>query len=178
MTIVWRRHPVPGGVGEAVEMNDTVNDHSDAPSGTRLAEQSSTENDISASGQHRFLTGCVFAALLYLTGQWCWLSVQRPDPFPWQHGISFREFFRVDINKATWVEWIQLRGIGETMAHRIVADREFNGPYGSIEDLLRVDGIGPLTLDRIRPWLEIGHDKLTEQQSETSESSKQQPSSL
>ena len=108
-------------------------------------------------GQHRFLTGCLFVAILFLSGQWCWLSLQRPEPLPWHHGASFTEFFRVDINDATWVEWIQLQGIGETMAHRIVADRKINGPFGSIEDLLRVEGIGPKTLKQIHPWLTISH---------------------
>ncbi|MCH2212123.1 MAG: helix-hairpin-helix domain-containing protein [Fuerstiella sp.] len=159
-------------------MSDTVDDHIDGPSRACLTEHPAVENDVSDSGQHRFLTGCVFAALLYLTGQWFWLSMQRPDPLPWHQGTSFQKFFRVDINSATWVEWIQLRGIGETMAHRIVADREFNGPFTSIEDLRRVDGIGPSTLDRIRPWLTIGHAKHTEQQSETVRSPKQQSGSL
>ena len=108
------------------------------------------------SGQQRFLMLCLLAAMILLTGQWLWLSIRRPEPLPWQHGTSFTEFFRVDINQATWVEWIQLKGIGETMAHRIVADREYHGPFASLEDLLRVDGIGPKTLDEIRPWLTVG----------------------
>lgn len=120
--------------------------------------RSAAAPSISTTGQQRFLTVCLIAALLFLTGQWCWLSLQRPEPLPWRRGASFTEFFRVDINRATWVEWIQLPGIGETMAHRIVADREFNGPFGTIEDLLRVDGIGPVTLRQIRPWLTAARD--------------------
>ena len=105
---------------------------------------------------HRFLKICLFAAMLMLTGQWLWLSVQRPEPLPWQHGASFTSFFHVDINNATWVEWIQLKGIGETMAHRIVAERDINGPFDSVDDLLRVKGIGASTLADIRPWLTTG----------------------
>jgi competence protein ComEA len=85
---------------------------------------------------HRFLKWCLCAALLLLTGQWIWISYQRPEPLAWQHGTSFASFFQIDINNSTWVEWIQLKGIGETMAHRIVAEREINGPFASIEDLL------------------------------------------
>lgn len=105
---------------------------------------------------HRFLKTCLFAAMLMLTGQWLWLSAQRPEPLPWQHGAAFTSFFHVDVNNATWVEWIQLKGIGETMAHRIVAERDINGPFDSVDDLLRVKGIGPSTLAEIRPWLTIG----------------------
>lgn len=61
--------------------------------------------------------------------------------------------FQVDVNRATWIEWAQLDGIGETLAKRIVADRQENGPFQSVEDLRRVKGIGAKTLDKMRPHL-------------------------
>lgn len=61
--------------------------------------------------------------------------------------------FEVDINSADWPELIQLPGIGETLARRIVASRETNGPFVDNDDLCRIPGIGPKTLDRIRPYL-------------------------
>ena len=61
--------------------------------------------------------------------------------------------FQLDINRATWVEWMQLEDIGETLARRIVDDREEHGPFRSIDDLNRVSGIGPKTLEAIRPHL-------------------------
>jgi competence protein ComEA len=64
--------------------------------------------------------------------------------------------YRIDVNTATWVEWAQLDGIGEALAERIVADREANGPFESVDDLRRVKGIGPKTLARIRPYLTVG----------------------
>lgn len=63
--------------------------------------------------------------------------------------------YRLDVNSATWVEWTQLDGIGDALARRIVADREANGPFSSLDDLRRVKGIGPKTLEKIRPWLTI-----------------------
>ncbi len=51
--------------------------------------------------------------------------------------------FRLDANAATWVEWSQIQGIGDGLARRIVADREQNGPFSSVDDLARVKGIGP-----------------------------------
>lgn len=62
--------------------------------------------------------------------------------------------FRLDINSATWVEWMQLDGIGEALARRIVSDREQHGPFASIDDVSRVPGIGPKTLANIRPHLD------------------------
>lgn len=64
--------------------------------------------------------------------------------------------FRFDVNSATWVEFGQLEGIGDSLAHRIVEDRKQNGPFSSVDDLQRVKGIGPKTLERIRPFLTIG----------------------
>ena len=61
--------------------------------------------------------------------------------------------FRIDINSASWVEWTQIDGIGETTAQKIIADRDANGPFGSIQALLRVKGIGPKSLDKMRPFL-------------------------
>jgi competence protein ComEA len=64
--------------------------------------------------------------------------------------------YRVDINCATWVEWTQLEGIGETLARRIVADREQNGPFRDVDDVLRVRGIGRVRLNAMRPHLIVG----------------------
>lgn len=63
--------------------------------------------------------------------------------------------FTIDVNSATWVEWAQLPGIGETLARRIVADREEHGPFRSIDDVVRVRGIGQKTLARFRPHLRM-----------------------
>ena len=61
--------------------------------------------------------------------------------------------YSVDINEATWVEWAQFDGIGETLARRIVADRQSRGPFVGIDDLCRVKGIGPKKLAQMRPYL-------------------------
>ena len=61
--------------------------------------------------------------------------------------------FQIDINSATWVEWMQMEGVGDVLARRIVTDRDENGPFTSIENVQRVMGVGPKTLDAIRPHL-------------------------
>ena len=73
---------------------------------------------------------------------------------------------------------MQLKGIGQTLAHRIVADREVNGPFRSVDELLRVEGIGPATLDEIRPWLTIGHEISRDVSTADGSESEQQPSPL
>ncbi|MDA1165205.1 MAG: helix-hairpin-helix domain-containing protein [Planctomycetota bacterium] len=64
--------------------------------------------------------------------------------------------YQIDLNSATWVELTQLRGIGVTYARRIVEDREESGPFSSIDDLQRVRGIGPITVEKNRRWLRVG----------------------
>ncbi len=61
--------------------------------------------------------------------------------------------FQVDVNRADWPEMIQLPGLGKTLAQRILSERQENGPFHDLEDLVRVHGIGPRTLERIRPYL-------------------------
>ena len=106
----------------------------------------------------RLLQRCIAFMLAVLTIEWIIIATERPDPILLQRGDSFRRQFRIDINQATWVEWMQMEGIGPSLAHRIVADRKLNGRFQTIDDVGRVPGIGPATLDRIRPWLTIRHD--------------------
>jgi competence protein ComEA len=61
--------------------------------------------------------------------------------------------YLVDLNAAEWPELAELPEIGETLARRIVESRTAAGPFGDHEDLLRVQGIGPRTLDKLRPYL-------------------------
>ena len=106
----------------------------------------------------RILLIVIILALVALTGQWIRLTIERPMGLPWERSSEFPQLYQVDVNKADWIEWIQLDDIGQRTAHRIVADRELKGPFESIDDLQRVHGIGPATFEAIRPWLTISHD--------------------
>ena len=64
-------------------------------------------------------------------------------------------YYAIDINRASWVEWAQLDGIGEVMARRIVDERQRHGPFQSIEDLRRVRGVGTNLIEKLRPFLTI-----------------------
>lgn len=61
--------------------------------------------------------------------------------------------FLVDVNKADWPELAQLPGIGKTLAQRIVASREERGAFVDHSELRRVRGIGPKTLEKMKPYL-------------------------
>jgi competence protein ComEA len=91
--------------------------------------------------------------LLLALHSWRWSAeAQRPLTLVAAPRPTTYEF-RVEMNSATWIEWSQLDGIGGTLARRIVADRESRGPFQSIDEITRVKGIGPKTLEKLRPHL-------------------------
>ena len=53
---------------------------------------------------------------------------------------------QIDINTANLTELDKIIGIGPTYAERIIQER----PFGSVDDLIRVSGIGNKTLDKIK----------------------------
>lgn len=59
----------------------------------------------------------------------------------------------VNINQAG-VEQLQLLPrIGPAMAERIIEFREAHGPFGSIDELVAVKGIGESSLARLKPFV-------------------------
>ena len=55
----------------------------------------------------------------------------------------------VDLDVASAEQIETIRGIGPSLAKRIVADRDSLGPFGSLEQLQRVKGVGPKLAARI-----------------------------
>ena len=62
----------------------------------------------------------------------------------------------LDINRATAVQLEALPGVGPTSAGRIVAYRETNGGFRSVEELLNVEGIGPRKLEGMLDYVSVG----------------------
>jgi len=65
---------------------------------------------------------------------------------------------RVDLNRASWHELTNLPGSGEVRARRIVTDRRRRGAYEDPEELERVHGIGPGTVEKVRGQVD-GEDR-------------------
>lgn len=57
----------------------------------------------------------------------------------------------VNVNTADQAQLEELPGVGPVTATAIIGWREENGPFTSAEELLEVDGIGPRTLEKLRP---------------------------
>jgi competence protein ComEA len=62
---------------------------------------------------------------------------------------------KIDINRAE--PWLleALSSIGEVLAQRIVDYRSQNGPFRTIEDLLKVSGIGEGTFEKIKDFITV-----------------------
>jgi competence protein ComEA len=63
---------------------------------------------------------------------------------------------RVDLNQADDAQLRQLPGVGASLAERILERRHQLGGFRRLEDLRQVKGIGPATLERLRPNVRIG----------------------
>ena len=63
---------------------------------------------------------------------------------------------RLDLNEMSKAQLMSLPGIGELLADRIVAYRDQYGPFQSIDELLMVEGIGEVKIERISPFVFIG----------------------
>lgn len=66
---------------------------------------------------------------------------------------------RLDVNSATEEQLQTVPGIGPALAKKIVAFREQNGPFESVEDLLKVRGIGERSLEKMRSHLTVSRRK-------------------
>lgn len=84
------------------------------------------------------------AAQIYAADEAAWL----PQP-------AAPESQFININRATAEELEQLQGIGPALSLRIVEDRHLRGPFRTVEDLTRVSGIGPATLENNRHRLSV-----------------------
>jgi competence protein ComEA len=99
------------------------------------------------------VAGLVLCALAGMGVYWDVNGGLRDDLIEIDRAEPLTARYQVDINAAEWPELAELPRVGETLAQRIVESRMENGPYVDHEDLLRVPGIGPRTLEQMKPYL-------------------------
>ena len=59
----------------------------------------------------------------------------------------------VDVNSASEQQLMSVPGIGASLAKRIVDFRDKNGKFTSVDDLMKVQGIGEKSIEKLRPYL-------------------------
>ncbi|RKX95789.1 MAG: hypothetical protein DRP84_03065 [Spirochaetes bacterium] len=62
---------------------------------------------------------------------------------------------KIDINNASLQKLIELPGIGPIIARRIIKYREDHGGFQSIEDLMKIRGIGSKKIKTLKKLIEI-----------------------
>jgi comEA protein len=62
---------------------------------------------------------------------------------------------KININTATKEQLMDLPGIGEVTAERILKYRKETGKFATVEDLMGVKGIGANKLERLKPMISI-----------------------
>lgn len=143
---------VPGPLVEIAASSPETGEASAGMATSPVAEAPPSCLGLTRSDQW-FVASCV-ALLLVLTGyHWATLGGWGSVPIELDRLPERQYDFRIDINSASWVEWTQIEGIGKATADKIIADRNSHGPFRKIDDLLRVKGIGPKTLEQMRPFL-------------------------
>jgi competence protein ComEA len=91
----------------------------------------------------------VAAAALLVVAAWTgWCAAGRA---PVAASLDAEPRGVLDLNRATEAELALLPTIGPARASAIVADRGARGPFGSVDELDRVRGIGPRTVLRVAP---------------------------
>jgi competence protein ComEA len=61
----------------------------------------------------------------------------------------------ININTASETDLEALPGVGPVTAAAIIDYRTQNGPFSAVDDLIDVTGIGPSTLEQIRPFATV-----------------------
>jgi competence protein ComEA len=99
------------------------------------------------------VAGLVLLALVGMGSYWFVNGGHRGELIEIDRADPLTARYLVDINKADWPEFAELPELGETLARRIIDSRAAVGPFGDHNDLLRVNGIGPRTLEQLKPYL-------------------------
>jgi len=82
----------------------------------------------------------------------------------------------VNVNQASADELARLPRVGPSLAGKIVAHREKNGPFKRTEDLMEVKGIGEKMFASLKPYVSVsGPTTLTEKISSKGTASKAAP---
>ena len=121
----------------------------------------------------------LFTAFALVCGTWFLARSSSPEPFQVNtaRSPSAEEHFspegaesgeesrpdsllpgeRINVNTADAYDLQRLPGIGEKRARDIIAWREANGPFRTLDELIEVSGIGPAVLENLRPYAAAGN---------------------
>lgn len=62
---------------------------------------------------------------------------------------------KIDLNKASSDQLAVIKGLGKKKAQAIIDYRQENGDFSSLDELIKVKGIGKITLQKIEPFVTL-----------------------
>lgn len=113
-----------------------------------------------ATGDQLAIGSLAILVLVLMGWHWARMSGWGSRPIEVERMPAQTLDYQIDINSATYIELLQLDAIGEKLAQRIITDRETNGPFKSVDELQRVKGIGPKTVERLRKFLRVSQSEV------------------
>ena len=72
--------------------------------------------------------------------------------------MALPAFAAVNINTATQSELEAVKGLGPSKAQSIIAYRDANGNFKSVDDLDKVKGFGKASIEKLKGELTVGPD--------------------
>ena len=72
--------------------------------------------------------------------------------------MALPAFAALNINTATQSELEAVKGLGPTKAQSIIAYRDANGNFKSLDDLDKVKGFGKASIEKLKVELTVGPD--------------------
>lgn len=97
------------------------------------------------------LAALLLAVAVAVRGLAVWARTDPPPPPP---GATWR----VPLNRATADDLRLLPGVGPAVAQRIATHRDAIGGFDATDRLDDVSGVGPVTLERVRPWVGVDRE--------------------
>lgn len=83
------------------------------------------------------------------------LKVERKEPKKKRLASAQAIPAKININTAYLPQLAKLPGIGPSLAKAIIRYRDKHGPFTTVDDLLKVPGIGPNRLDRMKGMISL-----------------------
>lgn len=121
------------------------------PSGARAVDAIAAAGGFASDAER----AAVNLARPVVDGEQILVPVVGAAPLPPAPGAGPARDGVVDLNTADAVALEELPGIGPALAERILAWREENGRFASVEDLLAVPGIGEKLLEGLREQVRV-----------------------
>lgn len=82
-------------------------------------------------------------------------TVATEDYIPYESDLEESADGKININSASAEQLANLKGIGEKMSERIIKYRQDNGPFMSIEEIMKVSGISEKKFEDIKDYISI-----------------------